>query len=105
MNIIKETKYHTSNLENENLVQGKFAKAKILNAAKSKKGKKKVFDEVTVCIIKINSAVNKDSVVHTIINGDNKSEKLKERFKSAWAEFAAMTKNQNEPAQAQTAQA
>lgn len=87
MQTVKEGKFFKSNIDNEAMVLGKFARVKTLNAAKSKAAGRRMYNEITVLFIKIDSPVSRDSVVHEILPADNKSQKLKERFKDAWNDF------------------
>ena len=98
METVKEGKFFKSNKEGESAVLGKFAVIKVLNAFKSKSNGKRFFNEITVCIIKIDNASNKDIVCHEILPGDAKSERLKARFKTAWADFVKKTKSSELPA-------
>lgn len=100
METVKEGKFFKSDKEGESAVLGKFAVIKVLNAFKSKSKGKRSFNEITVCVIKIDNASNKDIVCHEILPGDAKSERLKMRFKTAWADFVKKAKSSELPAQA-----
>lgn len=98
METVKEGKFFKSDKEGESAVLGKFAVIKVLNAFKSKNKGKRSFNEITVCVIKIDNASNKDIVCHEILPGDAKSERLKMRFKTAWADFVKKAKSFELPA-------
>lgn len=97
METVKEGKFFKSDKEGESAVLGKFAVIKVLNAFKSKNKGKRSFNEITVCVIKIDNASNKDIVCHEILPGDAKSERLKMRFKTAWADFVKKAKSSELP--------
>jgi hypothetical protein len=92
---IKEGDWRASNKAGEANVQGRFLLQDELKAAQSIQAKKPVYEPIVVCQIKVLQPSNGDIICHQIIEGDAKSEELKQRFKTAYDAFSELLAPKN----------